>query len=96
MFFFGVWTHGKFRGWEGPYFNSLLGCIPLVLWFSMCIFYIFFLFPIFFSPIYLTFLFVLFLFINVIYVDYGVKERKGQQSLNVFKWDKKDNKQKCL
>jgi hypothetical protein len=76
------------RGWEGL---LLHGC------FSLCWIFLAFVFKVdssslffpshflFFSfLIYVLFLFVLFLFRLIIYVDYGVKERKGQQSLDVF------------
>jgi hypothetical protein len=51
----------------------------------------------YFPPPYLsTFFSFFFPFKLVVYVDYGIKEGKGWQSLNVPKWKQEGNKIKVL
>jgi hypothetical protein len=61
--------------------------------FSPLVFFTLFFFH---SSIYVLFLFVLFFFRLIIYVDYEVKEGKGQQSLDVFEQNQEGNKTKVL
>jgi hypothetical protein len=71
----------------------LHGCFSLSWIFLLCFF------PLIFSTLFFFFhssIYVLFLFRLIIYVDYGVKEGKGQQSLVVFEWNQEGNKTKVF
>jgi hypothetical protein len=74
---------------------------PLLDFFGFCFqsgFFLLCFFPLVFSTLFFFFipLYVLFLFRLIIYANYGVKEGKGQQSLDVFEQNQEGNKTKVL